>query len=113
VLNQEFRKTRMYFYGDYYPLTECTTDETGWFAYQMHRSDWNSGFVCAFKRLRADTDTLIVKLSGLQKDVIYTVTISDTGEVFTATGEDLMKSGLTISIERMKDSRMIYYEAKS
>lgn len=111
VLNQEFQKTRMYFYGDYYPLTECTTDETGWFAYQMHRSDWNSGFVCAFRRLRSDESTLIVKLSGLKADVTYTVTISDTGEVFTATGADLMRSGLTISIERAKDSRMIYYEA--
>lgn len=110
VLNAEFQKTRMYFYGDYYPLTECTTDETGWFAYQMHRSDWNSGFVCAFKRLRADTDTLTVKFSGLQADVTYTVTVSDTGEVFTASGAELMRSGLTISIERMKDSRMIYYE---
>lgn len=86
-------------------------DETGWFAYQMHRSDWDAGFVCAFRRLRADSDTLIVKLSGLQADVTYTVTVSDTGEVFTATGADLMRSGLSISIERTKDSRMIYYEA--
>lgn len=113
VLNQEFQKVRMYFYGDYYPLTECTTDETGWFAYQMHRSDWDAGFVCAFRRLRAENDQLTVKLSGLKKEETYRVTVSDTGEVFTATGEDLMRSGLTVTIARTKDSRMLYYETVS
>ncbi len=110
-LNQELLKTREYFYGDYYPLTGCTADETGWFAYQMNRTDWNSGFVCAFRRLRAEDDTLIVKLSGLQEDTNYIVTISDTGEQFYASGAELMKSGMSICIERAKDSRMIYYQA--
>lgn len=112
-LNQEFQKVRMYYFGDYYPLTGCTTDETGWFAYQMNRSDWDSGFVCAFRRLREESDTLTVQLSGLNEDVTYKVTVSDTGETFNAIGADLMRSGLTISIERAKDSRMIYYEAVS
>lgn len=111
VLNEEFKKVREYYYGDYYPLTECTTDETGWFAYQMNRTDWDSGFVCAFRRLRAEEDTLIVKLSGLRSDATYKVTISDTGETFQATGQELMQSGLSIRIERTKDSRVIFYEA--
>lgn len=111
VLNQELLKTREYFYGDYYPLTGCTADETGWFVYQMNRTDLNSGFVCAFRRLRAEEDTLIVKLSGLREDTTYLVTISDTGEQFRATGAELMRSGMSICIERAKDSRMIYYEA--
>ncbi len=111
ALNAEFQKARLYFYGDYYPLTECTVDETDWFAYQMHRPDWDAGFVCAFKRLRADSDQLTVKLSGLTADVTYTVTVSDTGETFTATGAELMKAGLTVTITRMKDSRLLYYEA--
>lgn len=109
-LNEEFLKVRNYFYGDYYPLTECTNDETGWFAYQMHRADLESGFVCAFRRLKAEYPYLTVQLSGLEGDAEYTVTVSDTGETSVLSGKELMETGLTVLIERQKDSRMIYYE---
>ncbi len=110
LVNAEFRKLRNYFYGDYYPLTECTNDTTGWFAYQMHREDLTSGFVCAFRRLSCKEPYLTVKLSGLQADAGYTVTILDTGESVTLTGQELMTTGLVIQIDRQKESRMIFYE---
>lgn len=109
-LTQEFKKAQEYFLGDYYPLTECSFDQTGWFAYQLHRSDWNAGFICAFRRMQEDSDSITIKLSGLDPEATYRIVISDTGEEITATGEKLMESGFTIKIERKKDSRAIFYE---
>ena len=109
-LTEEFKNVQTYFMGDYYPLTECTFDQTGWFAYQLDRADTGTGVVFAFRRMREDTDTLTVRLSGLDPEATYRIVISDTGEEFTATGEKLMESGFTIKIERKKDSRAIFYE---
>lgn len=109
-LTQEFKSVQTYFMGDYYPLTECTFDQTGWFAYQMNRPDTENGIIFAFRRMREETDTITVRLSGLDPEATYRIVISDTGEEITATGEKLMESGFTIKIERKKDSRAIFYE---
>lgn len=109
-LTQEFKKVREYYLGDYYPLTGCTFDQSGWFAYQLHRTDLGSGFICAFRRMQEENESITVKLSGLKAEKTYQVVISDTGEEFTSTGEKLMESGFTITIERKKDSRAIFYE---
>ncbi len=109
-LNREFRELSPYCYGDYYPLTECTSDQTGWFAYQMNRRDLESGFICAFRRLHADSSFITVSLSGLDEDATYRVTVTDTGEVYEATGLELMDGGLTIYIDWNKESRVVLYE---
>ena len=110
LLNEEFLMVRNYFYGDYYPLTECTSDQTGWFIYQMNRADLGSGFVCAFRRLKDDNAYMSVRLSGLEAGATYTVTVWDTQQTITLSAEELMTTGLTIQIDRKMDSQMIFYE---
>jgi len=109
-LNEEFKKARQYFYGDYYPLIPCTLDIDNWFAYQMHRSDLDGGFVCAFRRLKSEDEQMMLKLSGLAENVDYRVGYCDTGETVTVSGKELMEDGLLVTISRTKESAMIFYE---
>lgn len=116
ALIDEFRQARLYFYGDYYPLITCTEAIDDWFAYQMHRSDLNSGFVCVFRRLRAEDDRQTLVLSGLTPDAVYRITLSDPEEekesegIQTRTGKELMENGFTIVIDRKKSSTLYFYE---
>ena len=116
TLIEEFRRARLYFYGDYYPLVACTGEIDDWFAYQMHRTDLNEGFVCAFRRLRAEDDRQTLFLSGLTPDAAYRLTLSDPeeekegGETLTMTGRELMEDGFTVVIDRTKSSALYFYE---
>ncbi len=116
TLIEEFRRARLYFYGDYYPLVACTGEIDDWFAYQMHRTDLDEGFVCAFRRLRAEDDRQTLFLSGLTPDAAYRLTLSDPeeekegGETLTMTGRELMEDGFTVVIDRTKSSALYFYE---
>lgn len=112
-LTEEFKSVRAYFYGDYYPLTDFPKDmQDGWFAYQLNRPEEKDGVVFAFRRIKSEQESVTVYLHGLDENAEYTVEVTDTGETYTMRGEELMHAGLTIAIDRKKDSRMLWYEMK-
>ena len=112
-LTEEFKSVRAYFYGDYYPLSDFPKDmQDGWFAYQLNRPEEKDGVLFAFRRIKSEQENATVYLHGLDENAEYTVGVTDTGETYTMRGEELMHAGLTISIDRKKDSRMLRYEMK-
>jgi len=73
----EAKANQKYWYGDFYPLTDCTTKPTTLVAYQLHRPDLNAGVVLAFRRSKCDVFGLSVKLGGLDPEASYTVEFID------------------------------------
>ena len=49
IIDEEKRISKFY-YGDLYPLTPVTTDESDWMSYQCDRPDLREGMVMAFRR---------------------------------------------------------------
>jgi hypothetical protein len=49
-LIDQHKPVRDFFLGDFYPLTEYSTNSTAWLAYQFDRLDLNGGLVQAFRR---------------------------------------------------------------
>ena len=111
----QFHQAHPYFAGDYYCLTQGDiTDNTCWYAYQMARDDLQSGFVLAFRREETaeSTQTLTVHVPKGTKEITFTD--ADTGESWTqkVKTSDNGKVTITLEIGKVKESKLIFYEAK-
>jgi alpha-galactosidase len=86
----ECRRIAPLMLGDYYPLTSYSLDTTSWIAWQFHRPDLDEGVVQAFRRPDAASETLTVKLRGLDPQRRYEIENLDGGKE-VRTGEELMR----------------------
>jgi len=99
------------YFGDFYPLTPSTLVDEAWMAWQFNRPEAGCGVIHAFRRDKAAEPTLCVKLRGLDPAAQYRVTDIDSiqGE-HTFTGQELMSSGLTITVKDRPDATILNYE---
>jgi alpha-galactosidase len=104
----EFRETRGYFYGDYYPLTPYATGDDAWAAFQWDRPEEGDGIVAAFRRPLAQQSTIEVKLAGLDPGADYEVSYEDYGITVVKTGRELA-AGLTLKIPEAPASLVVKY----
>ena len=104
----EFRTLRPYFFGDYYPLTEYSTSDEAWAAFQWDRPEERDGIVLAFRRPQAAASMLSIVLHGLEPEGDYEVVYEDYGITLVKNGRELM-SGLGIKIPEAPGSLLIKY----
>ena len=95
-VHDEFRRVAPLLLGDYYPLTSYSLDTSKWIAWQFHRPDLGESVVQAFRRPNAESETLTVRLRGLEPNSRYEVENLDGGKE-TRTGFELM-NGLEIRL---------------
>jgi len=108
----EARENRKFWYGDFYPLTSCTTTPDHWAAYQFHRPDLDAGLVLVFRRAESGYTGLEVALKGLAPATTYTVEHIDDARaktVRTMTGRALM-SPTELRLPEKANSLLIRYE---
>jgi len=74
---EETKEDQPYWYGDFYPLTSCSTKPDQWIAYQLHRADSGSGIVLAFRRHESPYPAVQVSLQALSADQKYAVEFVD------------------------------------
>jgi len=103
----EFRVLRPYFWGDYYPLTEYSTSDDAWAAFQWDRPEERDGIVLAFRRPQAG-NSIGVRLRGLETDADYEASFEDYGITLIKSGRELM-TGLTLKIPEAPGSLLIRY----
>ena len=108
MLNQ-YRRARPLYYGDFYPLTECSASSLDWLVYQMDRPDLNQGMVMAFRRPDSPFAEGLFPLKGLPAEGVCEVEDADTGDVSRYSAGSLMKTGLTITMSKRPESRLIFY----
>jgi len=104
----EFRATRGYFYGDYYPLTPYATGDDAWAAFQWDRPEDGDGIVAAFRRPLAPQAAIEVKLGGLDPTADYEVSYEDYGLTIVKSGRELA-AGLTLKIPEAPASLLVKY----
>lgn len=107
----EVREYRDYWNGDFYPLTEPTTDESIWCAYQLSKGD--QGIAYIFRRAQSACDTMSVCLEAVVDDRSYALTIID--ETFVRTtricsGREL-REGLKVTLPIPRSSALLHYQA--
>ncbi len=84
------------FLGDYYPLTEHSTEEDAWCGYEFFDNRYREGFVVMIRRPDSETSSHRQKLYGLEPDTKYLVTELFGGKSTVKSGEELMTEGLGI-----------------
>lgn len=104
----QFRRTRRFFKGDFYPLTDCTLSDEVWMAYQLDRPGDGEGMVVAFRRKHSPYPSAEFKLQGIDPSAQYEIDNVDTGEVSRCSGDHL-SDGLPVSIPGKAESRLIFY----
>lgn len=87
---EHYLKVRPLFTGDYYPLTSHSLDKKTWIAWQFHRADLSEGVVQAYRRPDSTSETLTVKLCGLDPQQRYEIENLDGGKE-VRTGAELMR----------------------
>ncbi len=95
----QWRTVSRYYCGDYYPLTPYTRDNSVWIAWQFHRPDLGEGTVQAFRRADCPDSSVRLELRGLKPDERYEFTHLDVAGVKVMTGDELLKNGLSISVD--------------
>ena len=110
----EGKRIRKFFIGDYYPLTEVTTDQRDWEVIQYHRPSQQDGLVTTFRR--PDSPFVSYELRDLREidpGADYEVTVSK-GFVPEAPvrmkGSDLLK--FTLAIPDCPGSVIVEYVRK-
>jgi alpha-galactosidase len=104
----EFRSLSPYLFGDYYPLTDYSTSDEAWAAFQWDRPEERDGIVLAFRRPLAEAATIVVKLGGLDPGADYEVSYEDYGITLFKSGRELA-AGLSIKIPEAPGSLLIKY----
>ena len=94
----QWRRIAPNYYGDFYPLTPWTRDETAWMAWQFDRPEAGEGMVQVFRRHNSFYESASFKLFGLDAEADYVVSDLDTGEQERRTGRQLLTDGLPVAI---------------
>ena len=105
----EWKELSEHFYGDYYPLSAGGARGDARIAWQFGERDGSAGFVQVFRRQSNGQSSSAVKLRGLIGDKRYTVTDRDSGESYTARGDELMSTGIDVMIDSAPGSRVLQY----
>ncbi len=104
----EFRLLRPYFLRDFYPLTEYSTDDDVWAAFQWDRPEERDGIILAFRRVEAPASSIVVRPHGLNPEGDYEFSFEDYGLVVVKTGREFV-DGLSIKIPEAPGSLLIRY----
>ena len=101
------------YYGDYYPLTAYSRDDTEWMAWQFNRPEANCGMVQVFRRPESIYSAAQLPLYGLEPGRSYTVVNLDEPESpGEYSGEFLMLRGLPVTITERPGALLYQYEGK-
>jgi len=108
-LVEQWRSISRFYYGDFYPLTAYSRDKNAWIAWQFHDANLNQGAVQAFRRSECTESAIALKLHGLDPAAQYEVTQFDVAGSTSATGRELMETGLQVSIPQQPGAAIFTY----
>jgi len=109
-LASQWRKVAPYYYGDYYPLTPYTTEDSAWVAWQFDRPATGDGIVQAFRRSPSPIEEVRFKLRGLDAAAQYSVSNLDAPGESQFSGRELEEQGLPVVIQNQPGAVIITYK---
>lgn len=98
-----------YYFGDYYPLTAYSLDQSVWMAWQFDDPKKGEGMVQAFRRAESVYEVGRFPLRGLDVDAEYHLTDLDAGRSWTMSGRELVERGVAVEIGQRPGSAVIVY----
>jgi len=106
---EEYLAVRKYFSGDVHFLTKPSADESAWCAVQWSRPQHGDGMIQVFVREKSVYNEAVFALKNIIKEKNYVFLDMDGGE-FSASGEALLRKGLTLRIEEKRKAKIFIYK---
>ena len=107
----EWKQTAPYLLGDYYPLTPYSPASDVWMVCQYDAPQQGEGVVRAFRREESRSESIRLKLQGLNPDAVYALTNLDAPGSTEISGRELLDKGLLIEIKDQPGTAVITYQA--
>ena len=95
-LLKKWREVVPYYYGDYYPLTDYSTQSDACIAWQFNRPQIVDALVEVFFREDTNILGLRIKLRDLEPETKYNVNLYGNDENLVISGKELMENGLKV-----------------
>lgn len=111
-LTTQLRRIQPFYMGDYYPLTEYSTEHNVWMAWQFDRPEEHEGLIQVFRRPKNDEVSKQLRLRGLDPTAKYEVTNIDTEKAEEYTGEFLLTNGLPVQLNAQPAAAVFIYRRK-
>ncbi len=105
----QWRQIAPNYYGDFYPLTPWTRDDTVWMAWQFDRPGAGEGMVQIFRRPNSFYDSAHLKFLGLDAEASYLLTNVDTGARQQHRGRELLNEGLAVTMSAQPEVSVLVY----
>jgi alpha-galactosidase len=99
-----------YYYGDYYPLTPYSTDDSAWLAWQFDQPERGEGMVQAFRRPSSPLEEACFKLRGLDPKAKYMVSSMGEPGSRELSGRELIEKGLPVAIREQPGAVVATYK---
>ena len=109
-LIEDWRKINKCYYGDYYPLTPYSLDDTAWIGWQFNDPQNSGGMIQMFRRPKSRSEAAYFKLRGLEAEATYKLTELNSNQSVSETGRDLAEKGLLITIDECPAAAVFIYE---
>lgn len=109
-LYHEWLQAAPNFFGDYYPITEYSTANDEWIAWQFHRVEEGAGMVQAFRRTETPFFGGQFKLRGLDPDAAYQIVNFDSSSQERKSGRALMEQGIEIALKEKPGAAVVLYQ---
>lgn len=106
---KEWRDTNMFFYGDYYPLTEWSNEDNSWIGWEFYDEEKQGGILQLFRRDECEENERVVKVYGVDADKNYLVHDYDTNCETVMTGQCLAEQGIVVKIPEKRSSALIKF----
>jgi alpha-galactosidase len=111
AMMKQYRTFRDAYVGDFYPLSPYSLSTTAQLAWQFDRPDLGEGLVQAFRREECPTDSIEVKLQGLEASARYSVTnLDNPDDAKTLLGSELIERGIRISLPANPSAAIVLYK---
>jgi len=105
----QWRQIAVNYYGDFYPLTPWTRDDTVWMAWQFDRPEVGEGMVQVFRRHNSFYESARFNMFGLDPEANYLMSSLDTGVRESHSGRELLDDGLPVTISAKPGVAILTY----
>jgi alpha-galactosidase len=104
-----YKSIRLFYLGDFYPLTPYSVSTSDWIGYQFDRPDLDGGLVHAFRR-EDGRHSMTIPLMALDSTATYAVINPGLTSTNFYSGAQLMNEGLKISIDARPGAALRLYQ---
>jgi alpha-galactosidase len=98
--------------ADFYPIA-CSKDEGMNYddaCYEFYDAEQGKGYIAAYRPRQCDTTEASYRLKGLDASATYKLTVTETGDSITLTGEELMTGGVKVKYPRSEFALIIHLD---